>query len=606
MALNTLNELIEKKGEKWVDKFLSDDLIITEKLDTHRVSFERQGDKLVFFKKDNTELNLIERVRTNTWEDAIIELSVITDNIDLPEGIRFGISYTPVERPLRIPYNNMPKYVLTDITKRKNNKVIETYDYEEVNEWASILGIGRPPIIFSGKLSEEQKTLLIKYDQRELTGKVSNFSKILESNLSETYSGEEIIEGIVISNGKQLAQVNSYEFTLLDESYQRKENSRDFYDLVILSINSFMEKYNMPILESDNCDDLYLEIVSDIFNKYCMSGYLPEGLDPEYITPPSFGYFGELNLLLLKNKETIKILEKGDKLHEALFRVMLSSLKKQKKAYGLINESAANKFNTFVFLIENIINTRTNTEEFVLDDTLNESTSEEINEERSDNVVVDAVNKRRNSDVDNMRVIASIQKAFDPEHDEVKKGKEKAVIYISDCQPFTNSQMDNIISINRTWKLPVIIGAVSNIRRVKGEKFHFSDELLKAQLESINQFNKDIVPAYLMLDNWNLTDVFEYCRPKYEPVALLTDIGSKADFVIQLYFEDEVMGGRLDVDPKFNIGEMENKLKLPAYRSVEDNLAITFRDTTPQAIWGLWDSMVTEYKTWSGQIIGIN
>ena len=151
--LNALTYLLEKRGEKYVDELLNSDLIITEKLDIYRVLFDKHGDHLVFFKKDNTELNLIERTLTNVWEDAIIELSTIIGDIMLPEGLRFGVAYTPVERPIRIPYSKIPKYVLTDITLRKNNKVVEVYEYDEVNQWAATLGLGRPPIIFSGNLN---------------------------------------------------------------------------------------------------------------------------------------------------------------------------------------------------------------------------------------------------------------------------------------------------------------------------------------------------------------------------------------------------------------------------------------------------------------------
>ena len=61
MGLNTLATILEKRGSEFVEKFLSEEVIITEKLDTYRILFEKQGDDLVFFKKDNTELNLIER-----------------------------------------------------------------------------------------------------------------------------------------------------------------------------------------------------------------------------------------------------------------------------------------------------------------------------------------------------------------------------------------------------------------------------------------------------------------------------------------------------------------------------------------------------------------
>lgn len=602
MGLNTLTTILEKRGSEYVEKFLSDEIVITEKLDTYRVLFEKHGDHLVFFKKDNTELNLIERTLTNVWEDAIIELSTIIGDILLPEGLRFGVAYTPVERPIRIPYSKIPKYVLTDITLRKNNKVVEVYEYDEVNQWATTLGLGRPPIIFSGTLNEEQKNILRNYAEGNLERWNENFAKTITRLFGETYSKENIIEGIIIKRDKDLAQIVSYEFDILNEAYEREESSRDFYDLILLNLNRFMDNYQIPVLEGKTSDEMYLELTSDIFNNFCdQFPNIVESVKPDYLTPPAYGYYGGLNLLLIKNKKTIDILEKGGKIYEALFRIIISSLRKPKKEFGLLSESAVNKFNTFVNVIKHVIN-----EEVEPQPQIGLLVENTINEARSDNVVIGAMTHRQLSDVDNMRVIASVQKAFEPAMLDVVKGKEKVVVYITECRPFTTSQVENIRSMNRNWKCPVVIGAVSSERRMKGNKFLFTDDLIKAQLDAVAIENKDIVPAYFLMESWSLTELFQYLRPKFEPIALITDTGKKSQFAIQLYFEDEVMGGRIGVDKDFNIGEMDNKDQLPAFRSIEDKLIVKFKEVTPPSIWGLFDSMSSEYRTWSGQFISVD
>ena len=602
MGLNTLTTILEKRGSEYVNKFLSDEIVITEKLDTYRVLFEKHGDHLVFFKKDNTELNLIERTLTNVWEDAIIELSTIIGDIMLPEGLRFGVAYTPVERPIRIPYSKIPKYVLTDITLRKNNKVVEVYEYDEVNQWATTLGLGRPPIIFAGILNEEQKNVLKNYAEGNLEKWHENFAKTITRLFGETYSKENIIEGIIIKRDKDLAQIVSYEFDILNEAYEKEESSRDFYDLILLNLNRFMDNYQIPVLEGKTSDEMYLELTSDIFNKFCdQFPNIVESVKPDYLTPPAYGYYGGLNLLLIKNKKTIDILEKGGKIYEALFRIIISSLRKPKKEFGLLSESAVNKFNTFVNVIKHVIN-----EEVEPQPQIGLLVENTINEVRSDNVVIGAMTHRQLSDVDNMRVIASVQKAFEPAMLDVVKGKEKVVVYITECRPFTTSQVENIRSMNRNWKCPVVIGAVSSERRMKGDKFLFTDDLIKAQLDAVAIENKDIVPAYFLMESWSLTELFQYLRPKFEPIALITDTGKKSQFAIQLYFEDEVMGGRIGVEKDFNIGEMDNKDQLPAFRAIEDKLIVKFKEVTPPSIWGLFDSMSSEYRTWSGQFISVD
>lgn len=601
--INTLSEMLNKEGLHYIENFLSNDLIITEKLDTYRILFEKKDDKLVFYKKDNKPLNLIERTLTNVWEDAIIELNTIIGDIKLPEGLTFGLAYTPVERPIRLPYSNIPKYILTDITLRKNNKIVETYDYEEVKRWASTLKIGRPPIIFEGILSEEQKNVIINYGQGNYNEiKQDSLVEIIESLFNDTYSKEDIIEGIILKSNKGLMQLESYEFSILNEAYQNEKYTRDFYDIILLNLNSFLDDYKIPLLEGKTPDEIYLEIASDIFNNFCQKNpNILKNIKEEYLNPPSYGYYGRLNLLLIKNKKTVDILEKNDKIFESLFRIILSSLRKPKKEYGLLTETTIEKFNTFVYLIKDTINSKlfpNKEEEPILNEDIEEETPEIINEQ---NVVVDEINKKQPTDLDNMRIISSIQKTFDTQALNINKGETKAVVYVTDCLPFTKAQEENILKINKYWKCPVIIGSISNARRVKGKKFVFSDNLIKAQLDSIGIFNKEIVPAYFLLESWDLTEIFQYCRPKYEPIALITDKDKKSEFSLQLYFEEKIMGGRICVEKEFNIGEIENTNKLVAFRAIEDSNINKFKEYTPQAIWNLWDSMVSEYKVWAGQ-----
>jgi len=267
----------------------------------------------------------------------------------LPEGLRFGVAYTPVERPIRIPYSKIPKYILTDVTLRKNNKVVEVYEYDEVNQWATTLGIGRPPVIFEGILNNEQKSVLKNYTEGNLEKWHGNFAKTISKLFGHTYSNEDIIEGIIIKRDKDLAQIISYEFNILNEAYEKEESSRDFYDLILLNLNRFMDNYKIPVLEGKTSDEMYLELTSDIFNNFCEQyPNIVESVKPNYLTPPAYGYYGDLNLLLLKNKKTIQILEKGGKIYESLFRIIISSLRKPKKEFGLLSESAVAKFNTFV------------------------------------------------------------------------------------------------------------------------------------------------------------------------------------------------------------------------------------------------------------------
>jgi len=586
--INRLYQVSDKKGPKYVNNLLNEEVIITEKLDTFRLIFERKGEEIIFYKKDNSPITLIERVLTDIYEDALLEIPLIIQNAEIPEGYFFGLYYTPVERPLKIPYSRLPRYILTDVTKRdSNNKVTESCDYNTVKGWAEVLCMGRPPIIFEGKLSEEQKKLLIAYDTKQYDGKSMTFAKMIETAFNSSYSNEDIIEGVVIKSGNKILQVISYEFDLLNEAYEKENESRDFYDIIISDVNEFLTLYNIPMLEANSKDELYINIISDIFNSYCDKRMSAQNIDEKYLTPPQFGYYGKLNKKFITNEKTIKWV-KTSPIYEALFKVFISSFRKYKKPYGLLTESIVLKFNSYVSLINGYVN---------------KFEEVDLNESRSDNIVIDAVKRRKPSDVDNMRVIASIQKAFEPKIRDVLPGHKPCAVYITTFEPFTNAQMTNVIRISEMWKAPVIIFGVSNEYKVKGDNFHASDDLMKAQMQSLMNYDNALIPGFGLLDSWNITEIFEYCRPNFEPIVIITDAGKKSEMTLQLFFEEEIMGGRINVEPNFNIGELENEERLPAFRAIEDNNYSLFLELTPQPIHNLFDKVFSEYRYWSGQLL---
>lgn len=595
--LNSISSVLKRKGPAYLNKLL-DSVVITEKLDTYRILFENINGKIKFFKKDNIELNLTERVITNIWEDAIIELSILLSEHKIPENLCFGISYTPINKPIRLEYNNIPKYILTDITKRHSTtkKVVESYEYEDISVWAKKLNIGLPPIIFDGKLSDDQKKKLIEYDAGNYLDLGDSLQSILPNG---SYSKSEIIEGIIIKNGDQLMQIETYEFKILNESYQNMTNTRDFYDLTLLRINAFMETYIYPNIISETVDYKYVELICDIFNKYYKSGNISEDIDPSYLNPPSYGYAGNLNPLLLSNLDTIKILEKGNKIHESVFKIMLSSFRKYKKPYGLLNESDVQKFNTHVFFVNekiggSLLNNAIPDIELLYENKIYESIS--------DNNIIKTIGDKVRTDIDNMQIISSVQKAFSPIAPKINKGEKKCIIYLTDPQPFNISHQENIEKLYNTWKLPIILCFVNGSNRVSGEKFHFSDSLKKAQIEAFAINSQGISPAFFSISSWSISEIFQHARPKYEPIAIITDFYKKSDLALQLYLEEKIMGGRLGVDPEFNIGEMEIKDTLLAFRSIEDNISATFKILTPSPIWGLFNLMVSEYKSWNGSV----
>lgn len=587
--INRLSDMLINRGDKYVSGLLNEKLVITEKLDAFRIQFEKNGKDIIFFTNDNKKIDKISRTLDNLWEEACNELTEIISKTNILEGYRYGLYYKPSERPQRIPYSNIEKYILTDISKRnKYNKIIESLDINKVEEWSSLLGVGRPPVIFKGILSEDQNKKLINYEIQNYT-EYASLVNLVNELFGSTYSKEPIIEGIIIQTDNSLSQIISYEFDILNEAYKQNTKPRDFYDLIILSITNFMTSYTMPVMESEDAEINYINIICDIFNKYTKKENINENLDTKYLTPINYGEkSSRLNKTFISNVETLDILEKAP-IYESLFKVLLASFRKTKNPYGLLDENSTNKFNSFVYLINSHANKY--------------KTEDHLNEEKNSNIVISSIRDRQPSDIDNMRVISSIQKAFKPRELKLEPGAKQCVIYLTSYVPFTQAQLDNISNMKKQWNCNIILAAVSSKYKLNGNKFFLSDELVNAQMSSVQKFNSDIIDGFIMLDSWSLLEIFEYCRPKYEPIAVITDMGKKAEIALQLFFEEEIMNKRIDVNDNFNVGEMENKDALMALRSIEDENFSLFNELVPQPVKNYYNNIVNEYKLWNGSVL---
>jgi hypothetical protein len=155
------------------------------------------------------------------------------------------------------------------------------------------------------------------------------------------------------------------------------------------------------------------------------------------------------------------------------------------------------------------------------------------------------------------------------------------------------------------WNAPVILFAISNKYRIEGKDFHASDDITKAQMQAIMNENNALVPAFGLLESWNITEIFQYCRPDFEPMVIITDKGKKSEITIQLFFEEEIMGGRINVEDKFNVGELDNEDRLPAFRAIEDNNYTLLLELTPHATHSTMNNILSEYRYWSGQMLKV-
>jgi Sec-independent protein translocase protein TatA len=124
-----------------VDKFLNSEVLITEKLDTYRFQFEKINDEIVFFKKDNTKIGIVERnveminkafTKLTTLEARITEWSGPSED-EIPASVEIKVSPDGSMAARLKTVKDMPQIMRTYVKNitRLRTKIAERKEEEE-------------------------------------------------------------------------------------------------------------------------------------------------------------------------------------------------------------------------------------------------------------------------------------------------------------------------------------------------------------------------------------------------------------------------------------------------------------------------------------------
>jgi hypothetical protein len=141
-------------------------------LDGSSFSFEKDfiGENISFYKKDQENpITRVDRILMSYYEKPINYIEALPQDLkyEIPRGWRFGMLYFPTTKPVRIEYERVPKnhLILTHITVRDEfgDNIRSIQDKKELDIWAEKLGIEKSPIIFQGKLNEDQRISIMDF-----------------------------------------------------------------------------------------------------------------------------------------------------------------------------------------------------------------------------------------------------------------------------------------------------------------------------------------------------------------------------------------------------------------------------------------------------------
>lgn len=346
----SLREIFRKDGVQFVKRLLNEFVVISEKLSATRFCFERTSEGLEFYKKDG-KITAIDRTMSSLYEAPIRYIESLSPEIisELPIGFRYGFRYFHTLKPANISYDSIPLngLVLTDIRNPKG-RIIN--DVNILNTISDFLTVEKPPIIWYGKLDDSQKTRILEYlrcpeEELKTRFKTDSFTRYIISILNPEISStalkadiekpiDSVIFKFISEDTREVvhAKIIDPAISLYSKTVEREREPQDLYGIILSDVVEFIKitglsKYK---ISKDVFDERYLELVSQIYNKYMeKNGYKYVGI---HVDPLSFAAVPEFDINVefvtdLKTRDLIK----QSSINKHIYKIMVSSLNKMKK-----------------------------------------------------------------------------------------------------------------------------------------------------------------------------------------------------------------------------------------------------------------------------------
>jgi len=363
---------LNNQPDNLIETLKDKELLIYEDIQGAQIFARWNGSKFVIKPKsvNNPELNFVDLALQKFYNTVFVYLSQLPDYITnlLSTNWWFCFEYFPDTQPAHIEYNKLPlnNLILTCIVKGTRYK----YNFDEIVEYAKLFNVDPLPVIFRGKLNEKQLEIINLFlhtsnkDLDYVFGE-NNFSyffyKILNPNLENSFLMNDFnnnLEKIIIRiNGN-----DEYSFEILNPSYEKMDldNKTEYletYSLILLNFLEFLQIVDIDKIKLKEItkDELYIELISSIFNQY-IENIKKELKDwnlsiPEFFSEDKF----KINTFLLKNQATIDLIKSDNKI-EYIYKLILSSFnKKKKKAIGIFNDKTTELFNKEVDVISDYL-----------------------------------------------------------------------------------------------------------------------------------------------------------------------------------------------------------------------------------------------------------
>lgn len=351
------------------------ELLIYEDIQGAQIFVRWDGSKFVIKPKsiNNPELNFVDLAIQKFYLQCFQYLHTLPDYITdlLSTSWWFCFEYFPDNQPAHIEYKKVPKnnLILTCIVKGTKYK----YNYNELVEYSKLFNVDSLPVIFRGKLNEKQLEIINLFlhtseNDLEYVFGENNFAYFFYKILNPQKENSFLMNDFNDNLEKIIIRINGndeFSFEILNPFYEKMnlDNKTEYletYSIIILNFLEFLQIISLDKIKLKEItkDELYIELISFIFNEYIDN--IKTQLDKWNLSIPSFFSNDKfkINTFLLKNDKTINLIKSDSKI-EYIFKLILSSFhKKMKKPVGIFNEKTVEMFNSEVEKISNFLDSK--------------------------------------------------------------------------------------------------------------------------------------------------------------------------------------------------------------------------------------------------------
>jgi cytidyltransferase-like protein len=638
-GISHLYDLYNKKGKDFIDNLFNTYVTVNEKMDGSAFMFERdiETGKFNFYKRDQRNpITLVDRTLMKYYEKPIQYIESLPPHVinEIPRGWRFGLEYFANSAPVEIVYDEVPKnnLILSYVHKKddlgKPKGTIQGKN--DLDTWADLLGVERPPIIFQGYLGKEQKDRILDFLRTPFEDLVTEYKTrsfvafiigVLNPELKKTALNADLekpIEGIVFRFGEEeeeqepiLSKMVDPVFTELAKSKAKKrteEKPSDFLGITILDVMNFILENGVDTFEIDGTteDERYISFISDVFSKFLDEyGYKYKGADfqePEYLKKEDF----RLNKNLITDRRVIKYLEE-DESFESLFKLILNSFRKiKKRAGGIITPGIIDQFNAVVSSIEKKVGTK-ESKPAVMESEMPsffDFKKNNLKPRKVDYVTSEAEEPSKDEDhfysynefISALETIDTtkkdIQKPKVEEKEEEKAPELKEInLLVGRFQPFHNGHLKMAKFLKEKNDLPSIV-AVVHPGHNKSGKSPFAEGLVSKYMETIVKDNPSLIAGYFTTKKGLLGVIYGIAKEMGYKVNL---IGAGDDRIEDYKKQSDYLkkaGG--DFPKEIEVVETpRSKSGTEVRKAIEDENFLEFKKLVPQGVSSFYNSLLS-------------